>query len=363
GMLNASLESFTNIALSECRESLKTSFDLTGNLNMGVGVNKGPGKAAVFTSQGFRQRVWTDLEKAFSEEIYSQCKQVKFLDSTLDNISIMVLNHSTAQKFWTELLKCIEEEIRNASPAIQQMLEEDYPQLLKCYSDMTKKLTFNAYSLNRAIFEKCENAYLSNSLNRILEPTQAMFNKENTAPTHDEIDSLIRTITNELSVTLVEDYLNEKVSKNVVKGIKMYAVKTEQQLASGPEAAQVIAGAPNAGQQFNVQLANAMYYFHAQIQRIIVNMKDTLPISVVSLITDSLSALDNLASAIIEPLTDSIKTAIETILITIHAESDLAKYQVPGNRPTIPCSFYMRELIEFITRTYNIYLSSFDNKE
>ncbi|KAI4465405.1 conserved oligomeric golgi complex component 5 [Holotrichia oblita] len=377
GMLTTSLESAVNIALSECRESLKTSFDLTGNLNMGTAINKvGPGKATLSTSQGFRQRVWTDLEKAFSEEIYSQCKRVKFLDSTLNNISIMVITHLTAQKFWDELGKCIEEEIRNASPAVQQLLEEDYPQLLKCYCEMTKKLNFNTYSLNRNIFEKCENAYLSNSLNRILEPTQAMFNKEGVAPSHDEIDSLIRTITNELSVTLVEDRLNEKVAKNVVKGIKMYAVKTEQQLASGGDAAQVIvihnnltyyillaAGAPNAGQQFNIQLANAMYYFHTQIQRIVANMKDTLPLSVVSLIIDSLSALDNLTSAIIEPITGSIKMAIETILITIHAESDWAKYQVSGNRPTIPCSFYMRELVEFITRTHNIYLTPFDNKD
>lgn len=77
GMLITSLESAINIALSECRESLKTSFDLTGNLNMGTVVNKvGPGRAALSTSQGFRQRVWADLEKAFSEEIYSQCKRV-----------------------------------------------------------------------------------------------------------------------------------------------------------------------------------------------------------------------------------------------------------------------------------------------
>lgn len=44
----------------------------------------------------------------------------------------------------------------------------------------------------------------------------------------------------ELSVSLVEESLSEKVSKNVSKCIKMYAVKTEQQLATGKEAGQVI---------------------------------------------------------------------------------------------------------------------------
>lgn len=44
----------------------------------------------------------------------------------------------------------------------------------------------------------------------------------------------------ELSVALVEEILNEKVSKNISKCIKMFCVKTEQQISSGPEAAQVI---------------------------------------------------------------------------------------------------------------------------
>lgn len=38
----------------------------------------------------------------------------------------------------------------------------------------------------------------------------------------------------------MENNLNEKVARNVAKCIKMYAVKTEQQLASGSEASQVI---------------------------------------------------------------------------------------------------------------------------
>lgn len=56
-------------------------------------------------------------------------------------------------------------------------------------------MTLNNFLFRHQIFENCENAYLSNSLNRILEPTQSMFTKENNAPSHDEIDSLIRIIT------------------------------------------------------------------------------------------------------------------------------------------------------------------------
>ena len=44
----------------------------------------------------------------------------------------------------------------------------------------------------------------------------------------------------ELSVALIEDNLSEKICKNVSKSIRMYALKTEQQIETGPEAAQVI---------------------------------------------------------------------------------------------------------------------------
>lgn len=38
----------------------------------------------------------------------------------------------------------------------------------------------------------------------------------------------------------MEENLSEKTAKNVSKCVKMYAVKTEQLIATGPEAAQVI---------------------------------------------------------------------------------------------------------------------------
>lgn len=44
----------------------------------------------------------------------------------------------------------------------------------------------------------------------------------------------------ELSVSLIEGNLSEHISKNVAKCIQMFAVKTEQQLETGSEAAQVI---------------------------------------------------------------------------------------------------------------------------
>ncbi|KAJ8964313.1 hypothetical protein NQ317_014825 [Molorchus minor] len=94
----------------------------------------------------------------------------------------------------------------------------------------------------------------------MLDPAQSAFSNENAVPTHDQIDSLIRVMTSELSVALIEENLSEQIAKNVSKCIKMFCVKTEQQLETGPDALQVIGGTPNIAQQKNVNLANALHY-------------------------------------------------------------------------------------------------------
>lgn len=181
----------------------------------------------------------------------------------------------------------------------------------------------------------------------------------------------------------------------------MFSVKSEQQVSSGPEASQVIGmkerndfsncillfllgGAPNSGQQLNMQLVNSMYYFKTQIQRILTNMKDSLSESSINIINESTSSLDNLTAAIIQPLIGniitlpnvntnflftiffvlvSINSTIETIIITLHLETDWSKLSVTHNRHSIATSPYMKELSQFITRVHQIYLSPFDNKD
>lgn len=82
----------------------------------------------------------------------------------------------------------------------------------------------------------------------------------------------------------------------------MFAVKTEQQLDTGPDSAQVIGGYANLGQQKNVQLANCLNYFQKQILRILSNMNESLSNSKVELIHDALNGIDVLSGAIMQPL-------------------------------------------------------------
>lgn len=47
--------------------------------------------------------------------------------------------------FWTGFGKLLQEEIKNSSSAIQQMLEEDYPNLMKSYYELTNKLKYEDF--------------------------------------------------------------------------------------------------------------------------------------------------------------------------------------------------------------------------
>jgi len=161
-------------------------------------------------------------------------------------------------------------------------------------------------------------------------------------PTHDEIDSLIRMITNmfftyvfyllkkiwqihfvssELSVSLVDDGLSTVVSRNVGKAIRLFCLKCEQSIVSGGEASQVI-DSPTTGQQTNVTLANLLYYLSSQTNRVIANLAGGLPSEGSVIITTALKETDELTKSLLAPLLTSISDAIESIILTMHDDPE-----------------------------------------
>lgn len=363
GRITNTTETLVGIGLDECKESLRTAFGVgipmgsAGNVGAG---STGPGHVAMVNaqSQGFRSRLWSDVDKAFGDEIFQQCKQIKFLQTTLNHMNCPEIKENIAKQFWGKLNEVFVAEMNKASASVQQMLVDDYPKVLKSYYSMMQKLNYNEFIYSRQIFDKFEVSYLTASLNRLLETTQGMFSVEITAPSHDQMDSLMRIITNELTVALVENELMEKSAKNIAKCVNMFAVKTEQKLSTGSDAAQVIGGAPNVGQQQNVQLANALYYLGAQIQRSVTNLRGSLTENCIKVINDSVDELDNLTQGILQPLVMSINQTVETIVVTMHQED----WRKENRSTATTCSAYLRELLQFLTRVHHTYLLHFDNK-
>lgn len=53
--------------------------------------------------------------------------------------------NSVALNFWIGLGESLQEEIKKSSSVIQQMLEEDYPKLLKLYCELVNKLKYEHF--------------------------------------------------------------------------------------------------------------------------------------------------------------------------------------------------------------------------
>lgn len=137
GTIKEATEKVVDMSLSECEEILKSCFDITGGISV---VKTKSVSTSRNTLQNLKSRLWSDLEKAFSEELFYQCKQIKFLQSTIDNLDGYDLEIDVASRFWEKLGNVITEQIKIASDTVVQMLEEDYPKLLKYYYEMIQRL-------------------------------------------------------------------------------------------------------------------------------------------------------------------------------------------------------------------------------
>jgi conserved oligomeric Golgi complex subunit 5 len=85
-----------------------------------------------------------------------------------------------------------------------------------------------------------ENAYLARSMSRLFDPVNNMFTAEEGIPSHETMDSLLRTVMDELAVSMVESHLNKVVASNVANTIKLFCTKCEQQVVTGSESTQLI---------------------------------------------------------------------------------------------------------------------------
>lgn len=72
--IESTLESILEHSFYECKESFKMAFEVS--LGTSVKSKTGMGHLTLVSPMGFRNKVWNELEKVFSEDIYQICKQV-----------------------------------------------------------------------------------------------------------------------------------------------------------------------------------------------------------------------------------------------------------------------------------------------
>jgi len=245
---------------------------------------------------------------------------------------------------------------------------------------------------SRKVVHSFENAYLARSMSRLFDPVNNMFTAEEGIPSHDTIDSLLRTVLDELTVSMVELHLNKVVASNVANTIKLFCTKCEQQVMTGSDSTQFIGTqkptfipsvfiirpsnfleAATTGQLLNASLVDLLQYFFQQTKRRVGNING-LSTEASSIIFDALESCSSLAVAIIMPVITAIESAVEAILLTMHNE-DFSQYVFDftilvifnliffrnddTNKSEAPCSLYVKELQGFLSRVSNQYLALF----
>ena len=147
--------------------------------------------------------------------------------------------------------------------------------------------------------------------------------------------------------------LGQLVTKNVAKTVQMMAVKAEQLLISDGDASQVI-NPPTSAQRTNAAVFNLLHQFDRSLQRALSTMAG-LPEDCNAVLIDSLKHLNSLKRNSLQPLLSSLTDAVEAILLTMHDE-DFSFAQAP-EKGSSPCSLYMKELQNFMSRAAADYLS------
>ncbi|XP_024872305.1 conserved oligomeric Golgi complex subunit 5 isoform X2 [Temnothorax curvispinosus] len=369
GIIGGAVDTTIDSTLAEIERISTESLDVSLVTNQDFGKRGAPGRATIpspGSSGNLRTRIWENLERLFQDTLYTHCLQIELLQRVLLEHHMQGF-HDLSEKFWDKvnaLLAKVLIERAQGSSFVKQALEGEYPKFLRIFLDLSKRLkershSIGIYGIERNVLLPFENAYLSRSVSRLLDPVHNMFSGEG-LPTHDEIDSLIRMITNELSVSLVDDGLSTVVSRNVGKAIRLFCLKCEQSVVTGGEASQVI-DSPTTGQQTNVTLGNLLHYLSSQTNRVIANLAGGLPSEGSVVITTALKETDELTKNLLAPLLTSISDAIESIILTMHDDPEFRDTSSPLGKE-IGCSLYMRELQGFILRSVNTFLLPYKNQ-
>uniref|UniRef100_A0A8C7GAQ1 Conserved oligomeric Golgi complex subunit 5 n=1 Tax=Oncorhynchus kisutch TaxID=8019 RepID=A0A8C7GAQ1_ONCKI len=390
------------------QDNVTTALDIKG-LTQPTGNRGAPGRAVMPTpgnTAAFRAALWTNLEKLM-DQICAACGQVQHLQKVLTKkrdpvthvcfISEIIKDGQPdiLYTFWSDVTHTLSVEFQRATAAssfLKQALEGEYPKLLRLYNDLWRRLqqysssiqgvisssagldtamdlpttemdnqdlftqTKHDYDPEKALkdsLQPYEAAYLSKSLSRLFDPINLVFPMGGrNPPSHDELDSIIKTITSELNVASVDTSLTLAVAKNAAKTVQLFCVKSEQLLSTQGDASQVI-GPLTEGQRRNMAVVNSLYRLHQAVAKVTHTRSYTH--NTFHLSKTTIQAL--MASAV-QPLLLSVSDSIEAIIITMHQEDFSGSMSTPG-KPDVPCSLYMRELQGFVGRVMADYFRHF----
>ncbi len=331
------------------------------NSSLGGGENKSavPGKSLRSVSfqassqnmAAFRSLLWSNIESLL-DFVFTKCCEamqlqkilVKKKDNVLgtafiDLLSVEEKRRSIVNLIWHEILNVLKLSFHQASAdssTIKQTLEGEFPKLLRLFNELWSRLVqswqssqtisgissggmdvilinpfekSNENQLREVVLVAFERQYLSLSLSRLFDPVNLMFAAHGSTPNTEELEQVFKAINSEINIANVDKGLASAVAKNVAKTVTLMCNKSEQMLDLDGQASQVV-GYPTDEQRKNVKVVNCLFAFYVGIE----SQFQTFGIASNP---GGLADVESLIRTAIDPLINSIKDAIEAILLTM----------------------------------------------
>ncbi|KFB48546.1 AGAP005853-PA-like protein [Anopheles sinensis] len=317
---------------------------------------KGPGKAPALTnSSNFRTKLWQALEWLFLDEMFGHCTQVLFLQKCLLQLPLgddYKLAKEFDRQFWDNLEKLLMKSFKSAQSHVTQTLQQGLPKLLSLARGLETKVD-HQFTFGEKVFSSLEAGYLEKCANNF---KVALADVD--FPNQEVIDTLVRVASTELNAAIVDPRLIDLVTGVLCVSNKDLWNKIERNVKLGSDTQQVVDN-PNVSQSQNITLANIIHYHHEAINRLVSNLGPKFAgLEASKRLTSSLIEGKTITLAILQPLIASIHSAVNVILLSMHREPGLNSNNISTAGP----SLYMKELQDFIIRSWSTHILPFNDR-
>ncbi|KAH8248578.1 hypothetical protein KR032_001074 [Drosophila birchii] len=323
--------------------------------------SRGPGKAPqLTTTQNFRAKFWKSLHWLLYDELYETCTQIKLLKTALEQINQFGYTSESSdqcipQRFWQQVQQLLRKSFDECPQHVTQTLQEGLSKLLTSARGLEQRLS-GEFQFDNELFAPLEVGYVSKCAANLKACLAGV-----DLPGNETVDNFIRVASTELSAALIDSRLTNSIANVFIACGKELCTKLEAQIKLGADSKQVV-DLPNLQQQQNTQLANVLYYYKDSVRRMLGDLQvqfEKTPGTARENISRSLEQADLLIGTILQQIMESIITTISIIILSMHREPGLNTDRLSTTGP----SMYMKELQEFINRSWSHHIALFDDKQ
>lgn len=334
----------------------KTSIKSSPSITKSAHVTKGPGKQLqLTTSMNFKNKLLTALEWLFTDELLTYCEQVIVLNKSLTKVtSGNIRSDNPSKDFLPKFSKAICDLLKSSfeeSPVhVLQNLQSSLPKLLSYFNALHDKIGKDV-ELSKNIFISLNSGFIEKCAQNLKLPASENVSEE-------IIDVMIKNTTAELTVSLIdEDLLNSVVNILCACNTDFYN-KIKANIKIGGEAVQVLS-LPNSSQLQNINSANLIFHHQQKTEQMLINLDLQKSNRVAyNRIMKSIEEGKNTTLLILRQLTKQMLSNIGCILLSMHREPSINS----DNLKITATSMYLKELQEFIGRSWTSHMSPFSDK-